>query len=83
MDQVGRRAASDRNGCADRSSIPVYWEDLLDAKEKTFKPADELRAIYEAHGILPSQQVIAYCLVGMRASVDLFALQFRILNSEF
>src|SRR6478672_7597128 len=56
------------------SSIPIYWEDLLDPAAKTFKSADELKAIYEAHGIQPSQEVIAYCLVGMRASVDLFAL---------
>ena len=56
------------------SSIPIYWEDLLDPAAKTFKSADELKAIYEAHGVLSSQQVIAYCLVGMRASVDMFAL---------
>jgi thiosulfate/3-mercaptopyruvate sulfurtransferase len=56
------------------SSIPVYWEDLLDAQQRTFKPADELKQIYESRGILPSDEVIAYCQVGMRASVDLFAL---------
>jgi thiosulfate/3-mercaptopyruvate sulfurtransferase len=56
------------------SSVPVYWEDLLDPQTKTFKPADEIRKIYEDRGVLPSQQVIAYCQVGMRASVDLFAL---------
>ena len=56
------------------SSVPVYWEDLLDPQKKTFKPADELKKIYEEHGIVPSQEVIAYCQVGMRASVDLFAL---------
>jgi len=56
------------------SSIPVYWEDLLNLPERTFKSADELKQIYEARGILPSQEVIAYCQVGMRASVDLFAL---------
>jgi thiosulfate/3-mercaptopyruvate sulfurtransferase len=56
------------------SSVPVYWEDLLDAQKKTFKPADELRKIYEDRGIVPSNEVIAYCQVGMRASVDLFAL---------
>ena len=56
------------------SSIPVYWEDLLDPQRKTFKPADELKTIYEGRGIVPSQDVIAYCQVGMRASVDLFAL---------
>jgi thiosulfate/3-mercaptopyruvate sulfurtransferase len=56
------------------SSVPVYWEDLLDPQQKTFKPADELKKIYEARGIVPSKEVIAYCQVGMRASVDLFAL---------
>jgi len=56
------------------SSIPIYWEDLLDPQKKTFRPAEELKKIYEDHGILPAQEVIAYCQVGMRASVDLFAL---------
>ena len=56
------------------SSVPVYWEDLLDPQKKTFKPADELKKIYDDRGIAPGQEVIAYCQVGMRASVDLFAL---------
>ena len=56
------------------SSVPVYWEDLLDPQAKTFKSADEIRKIFEGRGVLPSQKVIAYCQVGMRASVDLFAL---------
>jgi len=56
------------------SSTPVYWEDLLDMPQRTFKSADELKRIYEARGIVPSKEVIAYCQVGMRASVDLFAL---------
>jgi len=56
------------------SSVPVYWEDLLDPQTKAFRPADEIRRLYEARGILPSQEIIAYCQVGMRASVDLFAL---------
>jgi thiosulfate/3-mercaptopyruvate sulfurtransferase len=56
------------------SSIPIYWEDLIDPQQKTFKPADDLKRIYEERGIVPSQSVIAYCQVGMRASVDLFAL---------
>jgi thiosulfate/3-mercaptopyruvate sulfurtransferase len=56
------------------SSIPVYWEDLLDPQKKTFRPAEELKKIYEDRGIVPAQEVIAYCQVGMRASVDLFAL---------
>ena len=70
----GRELRGIKRGGFVASSIPVYWEDLLDAQKKTFKPADELRKIYEDHGIVPSQEVIVYCQVGMRASVDLFAL---------
>jgi thiosulfate/3-mercaptopyruvate sulfurtransferase len=57
------------------SALPVYWEDLLDPVKKTFKSADELRAIYESRGITPSDDVIAYCWVGHRSAVDLFALR--------
>ena len=70
----GRDLRGIKRGGFIESSVPVYWEDLLDPQAKTFKPADEIRKIYEDRGVLPSQQVIAYCQVGMRASVDLFAL---------
>ena len=56
------------------SAIPVYWEDLLDPEKKTFKPADDLRALYAAKGLAPADDVIAYCWVGHRSGVDLFAL---------
>ena len=70
----GRDLRGIKRGGFVASSIPIYWEDLLDPQKKTFKPADELKKIYQDHGIVPSQEVIAYCQVGMRASVDLFAL---------
>jgi thiosulfate/3-mercaptopyruvate sulfurtransferase len=70
----GKDLRNIRRGGFVPSSVPVYWEDLLDAKARTFKPADEIKALYETRGILPSHEVIAYCQVGMRASVDLFAL---------
>jgi thiosulfate/3-mercaptopyruvate sulfurtransferase len=70
----GRELRNIRRGGFIPSSIPVYWEDLLDPQEKTFKPADALKQIYEDRGVRPSHEVIAYCQVGMRASVDLFAL---------
>jgi len=70
----GKDLRNIRRGGFIPSSVPVYWEDLLDSQQKTFKPADELRRIYEDRGVLPTQEVIAYCQVGMRASVDLFAL---------
>jgi thiosulfate/3-mercaptopyruvate sulfurtransferase len=70
----GKDLRNIRRGGFVPSSVPVYWEDLLEPQTKAFKPADEIRRIYEARGILPSQEIIAYCQVGMRASVDLFAL---------
>jgi thiosulfate/3-mercaptopyruvate sulfurtransferase len=56
------------------SAVPVYWEDLLDPVTKTFKPAAELQAIYQRAGVQTSDTVIAYCWVGHRSAVDLFAL---------
>ena len=56
------------------SAEPVYWEDLLDPVNKTFKPAAQLRALYAKHGIRDSDDVIAYCWVGHRSAVDLFGL---------
>ena len=70
----GKDLRNIRRGGFIPSSTPVYWEDLLDMPQRTFKSADELKRIYEARGIVPSKEVIAYCQVGMRASVDLFAL---------
>jgi len=70
----GKDLRNIRRGGFIPSSVPVYWEDLLDPQRKTFRPADELRQIYEQRGVRPSHEVIAYCQVGMRASVDLFAL---------
>jgi thiosulfate/3-mercaptopyruvate sulfurtransferase len=70
----GKDLRNIRRGGFVPNSVPVYWEDLLDPTAKTFKPAEQIAQIYEARGILPSQDVIAYCQVGMRASVDLFAL---------
>jgi thiosulfate/3-mercaptopyruvate sulfurtransferase len=70
----GKDLRNIRRGGFVPSSTPVYWEDLLDAPQRTFKSAEELTQIYQSRGILPSHEVIAYCQVGMRASVDLFAL---------
>ena len=56
------------------SSIPVYWEDTLDATTKAFKPAAEIAKLYRDKGITAADNVTVYCQVGMRASHDLFTL---------
>jgi hypothetical protein len=38
--------------------VPVYWEDMLDPAKKTFKPVNELRALYKQHGLGTSDEVL-------------------------
>jgi thiosulfate/3-mercaptopyruvate sulfurtransferase len=63
-----------RNGGYIPSAIPLYWEDALDPVTKTFKPAEQLQALVKDRGLQPSDEIITYCQIGMRASVDLFVL---------
>jgi thiosulfate/3-mercaptopyruvate sulfurtransferase len=56
------------------SSVAVYWEDTFDPTTHVFKSAAEITKLYRDKGIQPSDEVITYCQVGMRASHDLFTL---------
>lgn len=56
------------------SSVPVYWEDTFDPTTKVFKSAAEIQKLYRDRGIQPTDEVITYCQVGMRAAHDLFTL---------
>lgn len=47
---------------------------------KTWKPAAELRAMYESLGITPDKTVIPYCTTGVRSAVTYFTL--RLLGYE-
>jgi thiosulfate/3-mercaptopyruvate sulfurtransferase len=41
----------------------------------TFKPASELRSLYEGKGVSPDKQVIAYCRIGERSAHTWFVLR--------
>ena len=41
----------------------------------TFKPAQELRELYEAKGVTPDKQVTAYCRIGERSAHTWFVLR--------
>jgi thiosulfate/3-mercaptopyruvate sulfurtransferase len=56
------------------SSIPVYWEDMLDPTLKTFKSPADIAALWRGKGVGAADDVLVYCQVGMRASFDLFTL---------
>ena len=45
-------------------------------EDGTFKPAEELIALYEGKGITPGKEVIAYCRIGERSSHTWFVLYY-------
>jgi thiosulfate/3-mercaptopyruvate sulfurtransferase len=53
------------------SSIP--WAQTV-REDGTFKPREELENLYEAKGVTPDKDVIAYCRIGERSSHSWFVL---------
>jgi thiosulfate/3-mercaptopyruvate sulfurtransferase len=51
----------------------IPWGEAV-RPDGTFKSADELRALYEARGITPDKEIIAYCRIGERSAHTWFAL---------
>lgn len=55
----------------------VPWATAINPEDGTFKPAAELRAIYqEAQGLKPDDDVIVYCRIGERSSHTWFVLKY-------
>ncbi|MEI2415629.1 sulfurtransferase [Orrella sp. JC864] len=54
-------------------AVNVTWSKLV-AEDGTFKPVDELKAIYQAVGVDGSKPIITYCRIGERSSHSWFAL---------
>jgi thiosulfate/3-mercaptopyruvate sulfurtransferase len=53
----------------------VPWARAVDAADGTFKPADQLRAIYEGEAKLaPQEETVVYCRIGERSSHTWFVL---------
>jgi len=52
----------------------VFWQKTLTA-DGELKPVNEIRAAYEAAGVKPGSQVIAYCRTGMMAKHTYFTLK--------
>ncbi len=54
----------------------IPWSTAVQA-DGTFKPADELRAIYvDQQGVDPAKETIAYCRIGERSSHTWFVLSY-------
>lgn len=55
-------------------SANVHWQGLVDAESGRFRPAAELREIFDRAGALTGPPSIAYCGGGIAATVAIFAL---------
>jgi thiosulfate/3-mercaptopyruvate sulfurtransferase len=54
-------------------AVNIPWVQAAN-DDGTFRSAEELRALYEAKGITPDREVIAYCRIGERSAHTWFAL---------
>jgi thiosulfate/3-mercaptopyruvate sulfurtransferase len=54
-------------------AVNVPWASAV-AEDGTFKPVDELRALYEGKGVRGDQEIVAYCRIGERSSHTWFVL---------
>ncbi len=56
------------------SAANIPWAQAAN-EDGTFKSPEELRKIYEAKGVTPDKQVVAYCRIGERSSHTWFVLK--------
>jgi thiosulfate/3-mercaptopyruvate sulfurtransferase len=58
-------------------AVNVPWGRAVNPETHTFRPASELKTIYqEEHGLDPKRDVIAYCRIGERSSHTWFVLTY-------
>jgi thiosulfate/3-mercaptopyruvate sulfurtransferase len=63
-----------KRGGAIPGAVHVEWTRNL-GPDGAFKPASELRAMYEAAGVTPDKEVVTYCQGGYRAAHGYLALR--------
>ena len=60
-----------------KGAVNVPWAKAANPDDGTFRPAAELRDLYEAQqGLKPTDNVIAYCRIGERSSHTWFVLKY-------
>lgn len=69
----GTTVRAARGGCVP-GAVHIQWTENL-AADGSFKPADALRAMYEAVGVTPEKEVLTYCQGGYRAAHSYLALR--------
>ena len=57
-------------------AVSIPWATAVNPENGVFKPAEELRQLYQGKGVVPDKDVIAYCRIGERSSLTWFVLKF-------
>lgn len=57
-------------------AVNIPWSQAVNEADSTFKSADDLRDLYETHGVKPGEEIIAYCRIGERSSHTWFVLTY-------
>ena len=57
-------------------AVNLPWSKAVREEDSTFKPAEELRELYQSHNVTPDEEVIAYCRIGERSSLTWFVLKY-------
>jgi thiosulfate/3-mercaptopyruvate sulfurtransferase len=73
-DEYCGRAVRAARGGAIPGAVHLEWTNNL-APSGAFKPADELRSMYEAADVKPDREVVTYCQGGYRAAHAYLALR--------
>jgi thiosulfate/3-mercaptopyruvate sulfurtransferase len=56
-------------------AVNIDWKENVTGAYLEFKPASELKTMYEAKGVTPDKEIVIYCASGGRASQSLFTLK--------
>ena len=56
-------------------AVNVEWKENVTGATLRFKPAAELRKLYQSKGITPDKQIVTHCASGGRAAQALFTLK--------
>ena len=57
-------------------AVNIPWAQAVNPENGVFKPAAELRALFEGKGVTSDREVIAYCRIGERSSHTWFVLKY-------
>ncbi|NOT05108.1 MAG: sulfurtransferase [Anaerolineales bacterium] len=57
-------------------AVSIPWSQAVNEADATFKPTEELVALYEGKNIKADGDVIAYCRIGERSSLTWFVLKY-------